>query len=209
MIIGISGKAQSGKDTTGAYLNAMLQGKKCAGGISWFQGSSIKPPYEIKKFAGKLKSSMEFKFPNLFNEQLWEAGDSSYREEWLELLQMTRRDLLIREAMALREICPDYWIIALLNEYTQQTLSWDNEGNSTKDDFPNWIITDLRFPNEFEAIRKAGGICIRVEREDIPLIDSVSETSLDEGFHFDFYINNNTSKTDLIKKIEQLYKSIK
>lgn len=30
--------------------------------------------------------------------------------------------------------------------------------------YPNWIITDTRFPNELEAIKKRGGISIRVNR---------------------------------------------
>jgi|688.fasta_scaffold43602_5 predicted XRE-type DNA-binding protein/REP element-mobilizing transposase RayT len=30
---------------------------------------------------------------------------------------------------------------------------------------PNWIITDLRFPNEYDAVKSRGGITIRVVRE--------------------------------------------
>ena len=30
--------------------------------------------------------------------------------------------------------------------------------------YPNWIITDTRFPNEFEAVRKHQGICIKIHR---------------------------------------------
>ena len=29
---------------------------------------------------------------------------------------------------------------------------------------PNWIITDMRFPNEMKAVKKRGGITIRVNR---------------------------------------------
>ncbi len=30
--------------------------------------------------------------------------------------------------------------------------------------YPNWIITDTRFPNEFDAIRKHQGLCIKIHR---------------------------------------------
>jgi hypothetical protein len=35
----------------------------------------------------------------------------------------------------------------------------------TYNNYPNWIITDLRFPNEFDAVKARGGITIRVVRE--------------------------------------------
>ena len=31
--------------------------------------------------------------------------------------------------------------------------------------YPNWIITDVRFPNEADAIKGRGGIIIRVNRK--------------------------------------------
>lgn len=41
----------------------------------------------------------------------------------------------------------------------------EGENNYTKDgEFPNWIITDTRFPNEAAAIKARGGIVIRVNR---------------------------------------------
>lgn len=32
------------------------------------------------------------------------------------------------------------------------------------EEYPNWIITDMRFPNEFDAIKEKGGLTIRVNR---------------------------------------------
>jgi hypothetical protein len=31
--------------------------------------------------------------------------------------------------------------------------------------YPNWLITDMRFPNEYDAVKSRGGIAIRVVRE--------------------------------------------
>lgn len=206
MIISISGKAQAGKDTVGNYLTLLFQGKKFVEGVGWMQQEQYKSPPRIKKFAGKLKDSIQFKFPSLFNTESWERGEDDYRNEYLESLKMTRRELLIAEAMSLRAINKDYWVVALMNEY--KTEENRKVSDSLHYHLSDWIITDMRFKNEFQAVKEKGGICVRVEREGIPKIDSISETSLDEGVEFDFIINNNASQIELIEQVEQLYESI-
>lgn len=48
-------------------------------------------------------------------------------------------------------------------------------------EYPNWLITDCRFPNELEAIKSRGGTCFRIVRPDNPYPKSnhESETALD------------------------------
>lgn len=48
--------------------------------------------------------------------------------------------------------------------------------------YPNWLVTDCRFPNELEAITSRGGICIRIVRPGNPHPQSnhESETALDD-----------------------------
>ena len=78
--------------------------------------------------------------------------------------------------------------------------------------FPNWIITDVRFPNEAKAIKDRGGIVIRVNRtyytEDKkyiigydPFETHPSETALDD-YEFDYVIENDGSLDELITKIK-------
>lgn len=57
--------------------------------------------------------------------------------------------------------------------------------------YPNWIITDVRFPNEAQAIKNRGGIVVRIERPDNPYPKSEheSETALD-NWEFDRKIVN-------------------
>lgn len=193
MIIGFSGKAGAGKDTAGKIATKLLG--KIYKGIS------------IMKFADKLKDSIELKFPNSYNKELWEKSGAEYRDGIIPSLGISRRQLLIQEAMALREIHPDYWVNALFEQYVPdyfgsnylnfdfptklthaQYKFWDE--NPDKRDGqqspcfvdmvnPKWIITDLRFPNEMKAIKDRGGLVIRVERNGISEIDSYSETALD------------------------------
>lgn len=46
-------------------------------------------------------------------------------------------------------------------------------------DYPSWIITDVRYPNEAERIKKEGGILIRINRwiDNIIPIEKVAEVS--------------------------------
>jgi hypothetical protein len=68
---------------------------------------------------------------------------------------------------------------------------------------PNWIITDLRFPNEYEAIKSREGITIRVVRPGINLLDHPSETSLDNA-EFDYTIVNDSTIEDLVIKVKEI-----
>lgn len=102
-----------------------------------------------------------------------------------------------------------------------------NNCYDTHDWFPNWIITDVRFPNEAQAIKDRGGIIIRVNRDFIQtkLKDGqtlivergiltgeehlqlktphLSETALDD-YDFDYVIDNNSTIEELIEKVKKL-----
>lgn len=67
-------------------------------------------------------------------------------------------------------IHPNIWVNSLFSEYTQDNVyhhafhkNGIDYGNQTLE-YPNWIITDMRFPNELEAVKKRNGITIRVNR---------------------------------------------
>ena len=71
---------------------------------------------------------------------------------------------------------------------------------------PNWIITDVRFPNELEAIKDRNGIIIRVDRYDLIYTTEdkhESEVALDNSYtEFDYTIDNNTGIGNLIDKVK-------
>lgn len=70
----------------------------------------------------------------------------------------------------------------------------------------NVIVTDLRFNNEYAALRKNGFITIRILR-DVSDIggnrEHVSETELDNA-EFDYVINNNGTLDDLRNKVRAI-----
>jgi hypothetical protein len=225
MILGINGKIGSGKDTVGSIIQYLTSDyKEIYGYLEWVERVKIYSsfpysPWKVKKFAGKLKEiaalltgctieqleDQEFKKQPLGFD--WSSGHcvgaaSTYRE----LLQ-----LLGTEIMRDR-VHPNVWVNALMADYTSKIA----EDHQFIDDgkthilyltYPDWIITDMRFPNELEAVKAKDGITIRVHRDihkgnaHIAPIPHASETALDDA-KFDYEIMNDGTIDDLIQKVK-------
>jgi hypothetical protein len=125
------------------------------------------------------------------------------------------------------------WVNALFSDYKPACDKFESKmlqtgGNYTSsicsncDCLPNWIITDMRFPNEMKAVEEKGGITIRVVRPKIEsLVDKMrpysdllhygipmpvehpSETSLDSA-EFDYEIVNDAGIPELIEKVREI-----
>jgi hypothetical protein len=216
MIIGINGYAGSGKDTVGTIIqylqadtNIPLKGvlNKTPHHIWWLEDRS---GWEIKKWAGKLKDiaslltgipvekfeDQEFK-TNLLGPE-WGTVTSNplnaipvFSDIQFNSLMSVREFLQKLGTDAIRDgLHTNAWVNALMADYIAlpQVGPEITEDNDYK--LPNWIITDTRFPNEAEAIKKAGGIVIRVDRPGVkPINDHPSETGLDD-WKFDYKIAN-------------------
>ena len=105
-------------------------------------------------------------------------------------------------------IHPNIWVNALFANYQIEVKSIKEVG------LPKWIITDVRFPNEAQAIKDRGGIVIRVNRpcktcnkcgthkmNCRPRKEHPSETALDDYKEFDIVIDNDGSINDLVEKV--------
>ena len=72
-------------------------------------------------------------------------------------------------------IHPNIWVNALFADYKpiggkMIPPRYPKDYTSGLFRFPNWIITDVRFPNELKAIKDRGGMVIRLERDEKPII---------------------------------------
>ena len=121
-------------------------------------------------------------------------------------------------------IHPNIWVNALMSEYKLYKETKPFVNSTLKDEeYPNWIITDTRFPNELKAVKDRGGITIRVDRprivgirhtlkdgtyKDEIIKEHESETALDDAT-FDYYINNNGSLEELIEEVVKIYQDVK
>lgn len=186
-IIGLSGYGGSGKDTFGHLIQYHIA--KNTKDISvidvisnymdnqwWLEEQS---GWEIKKFAGKLKqiASLLTGIPiEKFEDQ--EFKNTYLGDEWrVHGLPMRVREFLqYLGTNALRNcLHTNTWMNALFADYTESN---------------NWIITDVRFPNEAKAIKDRGGIIIRIDRPGVkPVNFHPSETALDQ-WEFDYKVGN-------------------
>lgn len=164
-----------------------------------------------------------------WNYQIAKPRTSVYQKnkEWEEK-QMTVRELLQKLGTeAIRDgLHTNAWVNALFADY-KPTMTYSfgvidfseaKEGKMQEIGepykvYPNWIITDVRFPNEAQAIKDKGGVIIRVDRK----VDEVpyqtleqrhpSETSLDD-WRFDYYISNNGTLDRLKMKVEEVLQDL-
>lgn len=267
MIIGISGKIGSGKDTVGKVIQYLTHSKELPTYEWWLKNYHInnlcpKSNWQIKKFADKLKDMVclllgcareqledrEFKEKEL-GEEWWYwklknklipyiGNENYFSDPYLieeSLIKLTPRKLLqlLGTECGRQIIHPNIWVNALMSEYKpfikdypQLTTSGGKElveGESYrmgKAILPNWIITDVRFFNEAQAVKDKGGINIRINRnfcncrsttdeivyceKQCPTkdISHPSETALDKYENWDFVINNHGTLEELIEQVK-------
>jgi len=211
-LIGISGKMGSGKDEVGETIQKLATPIKVLEGLR--QDGITLPYYTIKKFAYKVKQvaslltgidveefeNQEFKAYPLSN--LWEFDGHT----------LTGREMLQKIGTEMgRQLHPQCWVNALFSEYELKLRRVPNVkgGTTIADAYPNWIITDVRFPNEADAIRARGGVVIRVNRPTVVIDQHPSEISLDDYEKFDYIIENTGSLDDLHLNVEEMYRNLK
>jgi len=90
---------------------------------------------------------------------------------------------------------PDLWINIALKTIRQHT----NE---------NILITDLRFKNEYEALKNEGFTVVRIIRDNRTIDrdpNHISENQLtNQEVNWDFVLENNTTMVDLHSKLDEL-----
>ena len=139
------------------------------------------------------------------------GGKDSYKDSNITLTPRKLLQILGTEC-GRQIIHPNIWVNALFADYVQvaDLQLKGRKGNLMHNkNQSNWIITDVRFPNEAQAIKDRGGILIRINRDNgtraIDVNAHLSETALDDYDGFDYVIDNDSdSVRDLIDKVKQL-----
>jgi len=224
-IIGISGKKQSGKNTVANYINGyILQSRGMiqdftitkdgelkiltsnnSGHTDWgifdvtrkdeafinYAESELWPYVKIYHFADYLKQICVELF-DLTPKQVYGTDDDKNTDT---PYGMTSREFLqYFGTNVMRKIKDTIWV-----DYTIKTIKYEQSSLS--------IIPDVRFPNEVHAIKDAGGIIIRLNR-DVHSPQHECEKALDEDVfdwsEFDYVIDNqNISVKDLCIKLRK------
>ena len=172
--IGLSGYARSGKDTVADIL-------------------VNERSYKRITFAGKLKEAVLVLDPWIgrhqqaglvrVSEALEHMSPDKLKEQFPEYRRLLQR---MGTEVGRNLFGPNFWVdIAFSGLDVNQ----------------KYVITDARFPNEFDAVRAHGGEMWRIERPGTgPVNNHPSETSLDDH-EFDFYLVNDGTIDDLANKV--------
>lgn len=240
MIIGISGKIGAGKDEIGKIIQYLTEPRDGIDyqSVSYYDYSKQissarrRSSWKIHKFADALKDivciltgctrtqleDIEFKNSKLSNEWLdrrlssineIEAAQKYYEPRiYRDLLQILGTDLLRNQ------LHENVWVNALFNKYTGIIDLVDGKPSGKPHIYPNWIITDVRFPNEAKAIKDRDGVMIRINRETRPAKEGIiatfhpSEIALD-NYQFDYTIHNIGTIDDLIESVRTILRKEK
>jgi Phosphomevalonate kinase len=175
--IAISGKAKSGKDTLSRIIIKKLN----------LQANEVK----LLAFATAIKKIIQTMFPGCDPNCLY--GASELRETIIPGFSVSYRDVLCDIGKLGRSYDPDIWVKNLFEEM-KLCKSTDN-----------FIVTDLRFKNEFEKLKSAGFLMVRIKRQDSRKSNDISETQQDEilDSEFDYVFDNSGS----LHELEELVKN--
>ena len=189
MIIGISGKAGSGKDTAAKMLEVLYANPD----ISYedFANKRYKNFADILivHFADALKETAQV----LFRLGEWETNTQEGKKTTINWIGKTVRELLQGIGQGLRDaIEPNLWVKILF----ANTEGWSN-----------YIIADVRYPNEVYAIKEHNGVLIRIDRKGAGAGNHSSETALDDYKEWNFHIINNSSIEDLFEAMKIFIKN--
>jgi hypothetical protein len=206
IVIGIHGKARSGKDTLAEFL------------INHFRDKYDQLFFK-NAFADELKRMCQKEF-DLSNEQLWgdekEEPDKRYYKPispnscGLGLSKLPSRYWTAREIMQevgafYRKIDYNFWLRKI---ETYVNLLKKLKEDPIKPGVVNGvIITDVRYKNESDYIKK-NGILIKIIRDDRAGVhgsDHASETNLDDlpDDYFDIHVINNEGLKELSVAAEE------
>jgi signal transduction histidine kinase len=173
MIIGLSGYAQTGKDTIADYL------------IKNYGFTRVSFADPIREALYKLNPNI--RLAESYGASLSHAVDSMGWEE-VKRLSADARELLQRLGTEVgRSMFGDsFWVDMAM----EKARSHDKV-----------VFTDVRYPNELQAIVEASGAVWRVVKDNVGAVNRhASETALDD-YQFEYIIFNNDT-------IESLYESI-
>ena len=203
MLIGISGKKLSGKNEVADMLSFLLfkkgtyQQYKEAKDIRQtflrakdYKNAELTLP-NIHSFATNLKKCLAVCTGIDFHE----LEDRNVKSSKISWLGISYRKLLQEFGEGIRQtVDKNFWVDSLLSQY---------------DDSKNWIISDVRYVEEANAILDRDGILIRINRDTGFDDIHVSEISLDDFENFGYVIDNNDkSLEDLFNECNYIVENI-
>lgn len=195
--VSISGKANTGKNTLSGLLVDELAN---IGDEAAYEGNGLFEEWcgdeEIIAFADPIKEMIKQMFPKVPRKHLF--GASKYRALAIPGAYKDGKPLTVRQCLidlgtagrAYNDMC---WI----NAFDARLEKAKNNGADIV------IVTDTRFRNEFDHLKKLGFYHIRTVRESDVIVNHISDTGQDaiKDHEFDYVVNNNSTLNNLKKEV--------
>ena len=178
MIIGLAGYAQSGKDTVAQIL------------VDNYGFRRIAFADKVREFVYELDFPMDPSFAETVGLQnIVEVSGWDEAKQHKDV-----RALLQNLGVGARKVFGEnFWVKQALREFSPEEKI---------------VITDVRFPNEAEMVKRLNGQMWRVIRPGVTAVNShISENALDD-YEFDFDIYNDSTVTALNMDIEILMEDL-
>jgi len=181
--IGIIGRARVGKDTAGKWLVDQRGYRRVA-----FADA-------LKLAAWKIDPIIRvsgFDVPRRWSDSI--AGERNYERAKDEVPEVRR--FLQSFGATIRELDPDFWLRIALKRVQE-----------ANDAGVPVVVTDVRYPNEADSLKRAGFHLIHIARADVPQLDHESEGALGpEDAHF--MVHNDNGIPELHEQLEVIWEDI-
>ncbi len=175
-VIGLTGYARAGKDTVGEILCSDYGFTRLAFADVLKDTALGADPYVRTRIGSHQRLS------SLIEHIGWErAKENDDVRRFLQNLGLSVRD----------NIGSDTWLTPVISAVRSGSA-------------PGYVITDVRFPNEAQAVRDAGGFLVRVTRPGTaPALGHISDTALSDT-EPDATLHNGSTREDLDEAVFQL-----
>jgi hypothetical protein len=176
IVVGLGHRSRTGKDTVAKHLKKIIRNRQKRCTVN------------ICGFADELKKFCHKEF-GLETNEFYEANPSE-RQKPLKPHGKTPVEVWCEVGDFFRKFKEDYWIQKLF------------EANVSTDVL---IIKDVRYLNEFTAIKSFGGYAYKIRRSSAPIINSVADGSLENSDSIWDAIYDNENEDDPYKIAENIY----
>lgn len=225
-LIGLSGAKGSGKDEVAKMIQKETIEISVMKNTGYLNTGTVESKWQIKRFSQKLKEAVAL----LFGVTVDQLEDQDFKENMCYSFEtgiLIRREDLSPDV----NVCTNIWLLKTRAKYhkTNITVSpirfilqyfgteigrdmlgqnfWVNATFQYYNKDDHFIVPDMRFSNELEAIKSRGGLLIRIERPGLDLLDQhPSETSLNEYKDWNEVIVNDGTLEDLREKVKEIVK---
>jgi hypothetical protein len=188
-IIGLTGHARAGKDSVAAHLVEHYGFGRVAFADALREAALALDPI-VSNGHGDLARRVGRDRPGMWGRRFIRLAEVVTIIGWEEAKEFDEvRRTLQRYGVAIRAMDPEFWIRTALAPvaYTSRPV----------------VVTDVRFPNEVDAVRNRGGLFVRVRRPGATGNGHISEHAIDH-IAADVDIENTGTLADLGAAVERL-----